>query len=431
MPSSLKNTVLLALGRTVVALRSRTGDPGARLFHKPALEDPYPHYESVRAKGTLVPSKLGLLLTADHAITSDVLRDPRWGVLAPSEMALVDETAHAPDGRVLVNPLERSFLLRDPPDHTRLRRYVGGWFTPRALRRQMPAIEAVVERHLDIAEEKGTFDLVDDFAKRVPVQVIADLLGVPASDHDSFIRWGSALVNSIDGVRNTAELELLQDTLAEFDAFLMDLVERRRREPGTDIVSDLVAHDDLALEDLIATTELLLVAGFETTVNLIGTAANTVMGHPEVRGRLIAEHDYAERVVEEALRWDPPVQYVVRVPLEPLELAGRRLAKGTPVLMLLAGANRDPGVFADPHRFDPDRADVREHLAFSSGIHYCLGANLARMEATAAVRALFRRFPELRAAGPVSRRSSPTIRGALHLPVNTGVTKRSLAVDKR
>jgi cytochrome P450 len=329
-----------------------------------------------------------------------------------------------------VNPLQRSFLVRNPPDHTRLRKHVGGWFTPRALRQQMPAIERVIDDFLDRAEEKRTFDLIDDFAKRVPVQVIADLLGVPASDHESFIRWGSALVDSIDGTRDMKQLRTLQNTLREFDEFLGGLIEHRRREPGNDIVSELVAHDDLALDDLIATTELLLVAGFETTVNLIGSATLAVLGHPEVRAKLLAEPDYADRVVEETLRWDPPVQYVVRVPLEPVELNGRRLSVGQPLMMLLGAANRDPAVFADPHRFDPDREDVGRHLAFSSGIHYCLGANLARMEAAAAVRALFRRFPGLRAAGPLIRRPSPAIRGALHLPVNVGVTKPSLAVDK-
>jgi P450-derived glycosyltransferase activator len=429
MQSQLKKSVLLAVGRAFVTVRGALGDPAAKLFRKPAT-DPYPIYESVRARGRLVHSKMGLQLTASHALASEVLRDPRYGVLAPHEMSPVDITAYTANGRLLVNPLERSFLMRNPPDHTRLRKMVGGWFTPRALRQQMPTIERVIEEYLDQAEAKGTFDLVDDFAKRVPVRVIADLLGVPSSDTESFIRWGSALVDAIDGVRDMRELRALHATLAEFDEFLRDLVAHRERAPGKDIVSDLVAHDDLAIEDLIATTELLLVAGFETTVNLIGTAATAVMGHPEVRARLHADPDYAERVVEETLRWDPPVQYAVRIPVEPVELAGRRLAKGTPVMLLLAGANRDPAVFADPHRFDPDRADGREHLAFSSGIHYCLGANLARMEAAAALRGLFRRFPDLKAAGPMRRRPSPTIRGALHLPVNTGATKRSLAVDK-
>jgi len=430
MPSQLKSTVILALGRATVAVYSALGDPGAKLFRKSSKKDPYPLYESVRAKGNFVPTRLGLLMTAEHSITGEVLRDPRWGILSPADMSMIDETAYAADGRPLVNPIQRSFLMRNPPDHTRLRKLVGGWFTPRALRQQMPAIERVIEDFLDRAEEKRTFDLVDDFAKRVPVQVIADLLGVPASDHESFIRWGSALVNSIDGTRDMKDLRQLQDTLREFDEFLGGLIEHRKRKPGNDIVSELVAHDDLALDDLIATTELLLVAGFETTVNLIGTATIAVLGHPEVRARLIAEPEYADRVVEETLRWDPPVQYVVRVPLEPVELFGRRMPVGQPLMMILAAANRDPAVFTDPHRFDPDREDVGKHLAFSSGIHYCLGANLARMEAAAAVRALFRRFPGLRAAGPMTRRPSPTIRGALHLPVNVGVTKRSLAVDQ-
>lgn len=429
MSSNAKNAALLFLSRTVMRAHAFTGDPAAKLFSMPRTKDPYSTYESIRARGTLVRSKMGIYLTASHEVCNSLVRDHRFGVLPPGSLSPVDSRAFTDDGRELVNPVERSFLVRNPPDHTRLRKTVAPWFTPRALREQVPTIERVVEEFLDEVGDRPTFDLVGDFAARVPIQVIADLLGVPSGDHASFARWGSALVNALDGVRDMGEMRALHAGLREFDHFLGDLVEHRKSHPGTDIVSILAAKGELSHDDLLATTELLLVAGFETTVNLIGNAALAVLANPEVRQRLVAEPDFAENIVEETLRTDPPVQYTVRISLEDTEVAGTPIPKGTPIMLLLAAANRDPEVFADPHRFDPSRPELREHLAFSSGIHYCLGAGLARIEGAAALRGLFGRFPDLRAAGPVRRRPSRIIRGAIRLPVSTGVTKRSLAVQ--
>ncbi|MEU4744036.1 cytochrome P450 [Actinosynnema sp. NPDC023658] len=424
MPSTVKNATLLFLGRRIVRARALLGDPAARLLDISPQRDPYPVYESVRRQGVLVKTKMGVYLTASHELCAQLLRDPGFGPLRAGALSPVDSSVEV-DGRRLVNPVEESFLVRNPPDHTRLRRLVAPWFTPRGLRAQTATVERVVEEYLDEVAHRGTFDLVGDFAARVPIQVIADLLGVPGADHAAFARWGKALVNALDGVRDLGEMRALHAALREFEEFLDDLVARRRRHPGgDDVVSALAAHDDLSREDLIATTELLLVAGFETTVNLIGNSALAVLGHPETRARLLADPGHADAVVEETLRHDPPVQYTVRVPFEPTEVAGVRIPKGAPIMLMLAAANRDPAVFTDPHRFDPDRADVREHLAFSSGIHYCLGASLARMEGAAALRGLFRRFPGLTAAGPVRRRPSRVIRGAAKLPVATNVTKQ-------
>ncbi|WP_189225275.1 cytochrome P450 [Saccharothrix coeruleofusca] len=422
MPSALRTASLLLLGRTAVRVQAVLGDPAARLFGLDQGEDPYPVFESVRAKGVLVPSRMGLHLTASHELCSRLLRDPAFGVVPAGALSPVDTTAHV-GGRRLMNPVEDSFLVLNPPDHTRLRRLVAPWFTPRGLRRQADMIERVVEEHLDQVAARPTFDLVRDFAARVPVRVITDLLGVPGADQAAFARWGSVLVNALDGVRDMAEMRALHTGLREFEEFLDGLIAHRRRTPGDDVVSALAAEPELTREDLIATTELLLVAGFETTVNLIGNAVLAVLGHPEVRERLLDSPDHAEAVVEETLRFDPPVQYTVRAPSEAVEVAGTRLPRGTPVMLMLAAANRDPAVFADPHRFAPGRPDGREHLAFSSGIHYCLGAGLARMEAAAALRGLFRRFPDLRAAGRVHRRPSRVIRGAARLPVSTGLRR--------
>ncbi|WP_199440106.1 cytochrome P450 [Umezawaea beigongshangensis] len=412
----LRTTTTLALARAVVRAHALLGDPAAQLFGRSARRDPYPVYERVRASGTLPGSRLGVRITASHRVCSQLVRDQRFGTVPASALSPADSTVHV-DGRRLVNPVEESFLSRNPPEHTRLRKLVAPFFTPRALRGQTPVVEHVVEEFLDEIGDRPTFDLIGDFAARVPVRVITDLLGVPDADHASFARWGAALVGALDGVRTAGEMRALHEGLREFDAFLTDLVEQRGRTPGDDVVSALVAVDDLAADDLIATTELLLVAGFETTVNLIGNAARAVMAHDDVRAKLLDDPAYAEAVVEETLRFDPPVQYTARSPLERVEVEGVELAPDTPVVLLLAAANRDPEVFAEPRRFDPGRSDGREHLAFSAGIHYCLGANLARMEAAAALRGLFRRYPRLRIDGRVRMRPSGIIRGAARVPV--------------
>jgi cytochrome P450 len=201
-------------------------------------------------------------------------------------------------------------------------------------------------------------------------------------------------------------------------AFFTELVALRRRHPGDDVVSELATMDeDLAVRDLLATVELLLVAGFETTVNLIGNGVLELLRNADARAWLLANPDRTDDLVEEVLRHDPPVQYTMRIAHQPVELAGTSLPTDAGVVLLLAGANRDPNVFDDPDRFDPTRRNSREHLAFSAGAHYCLGAGLARIEATAALRALFERYPDLRAAGAVRRRRSRNIHGVRVLPV--------------
>jgi cytochrome P450 len=417
--ADLRTTTTLVLARAVVRAHALLGDPAAMLFSRSAERDPHPLHERVRASGTLPGSRLGVRITASHRVCSQLVRDQRFGTVPASALSPIDSTAHVAGGRRLVNPVEESFLSRNPPEHTRLRGLVAPFFTPRALRDRVPAVERVVEEHLDEIGDRPGFDLIGDFAARVPVRVITDLLGVPDADHASFARWGAALVGALDGVRTAGELRALHGALREFDAFLTDLVEQRRRAPGDDVVSALVAVDDLEADDLVATTELLLVAGFETTVHLIGNAARAVMARDDVRARLLDDPAFAEAVVEETLRFAPPVQYTARSPLERVEVEGVDLAANTPVVLLLAAANRDPEVFAEPRRFDPGRADVRQHLAFSAGVHHCLGANLARTEAAAALRGLFRRHPRLRVDGRVRMRPSGIVRSAARVPVRT------------
>ena len=280
-------------------------------------------------------------------------------------------------------------------------------------------MEATVHDLLDRARQQGgTFDLVSALAEPLPVAVISDLLGIPPAERAPLVQHGHVVVTALDGIRSPCHAhDLLRSTRA-LEAMFEGLVRRRRADPGEDVVSALLRSEDrVSPHELVSMCSLLLVAGFETTVNLIGNGVLALLAHPEQWQALCRRPDLAAGAVEEVLRFDPPVQRTARVAHEATELAGRPVRRGQAVLLLLGGANRDPEVFEDPARFDVTRTPAVEHLAFSSGQHYCLGAPLARMEGEVALRALAERLPGLRPAGRVVLRQGRTIRGPQRLPV--------------
>jgi cytochrome P450 len=312
----------------------------------------------------------------------------------------------------------------DPPDHTRYRRLVSRSFTPRATADAEPLVRRIADDLLDRMEGPAargeTVDLVAAYAAPLPVLVIADLLGVPTDRQQDFLRWGAAAAATLDPGLPFRRFVSADRALRELHAFLAGHFAQLRREPGDDLVSRLVAvADDGALTDreLHATVMLLLGAGFETTVNLLGNAVVLLDAHRDQWDALRADPSGWPDAVEEVLRHDSPVQITGRMVREDTTVAGTDLRAGTRVVVLLGAANRDPEVFADPGRFDVTRPDAREHLAFSAGIHYCVGAGLARLEGAVALQALTERFPRLRVAGRPVRRDLQTLRGFEDLPV--------------
>jgi cytochrome P450 len=250
--------------------------------------------------------------------------------------------------------------------------------------------------------------------------VIAELLGVPVERREDFLRWGAAAAATLDPGLPFRRYVAAERALRAMHSFLREHLERLRRDPGEDLVSRLVTlppDDALTERELHATVMLLLGAGFETTMNLIGNAVVLLDAHPEQWKALVADPARWPGAVEETLRLDSPVQLTGRSALAPVEVAGRQVDRGTRVTVLLGAANRDPEVFADPGRFDIGRPNARDHLAFSGGIHYCVGAGLARLEAEVALRSLAERCPELRVSGRPVRRNLQTLRGFEHLPV--------------
>ncbi len=376
--------------------------------------DPYPFYEQLRRSGPVVwaPSLERWLVTG-HPEVVEVLRDERFSADRRKWRGFEPVVEPGREGA-------RSMLVVDPPDHTRLRTLVQKAFTPRVVERLRPRIEALVKEALDEAEARGSMDLVADLAYPLPVTVIAELLGVPVEDRSAFRRWSDALVGALYPVALTDRRSAVLAARDALHAYLERVVSERRAAPRDDLISRLVEAEEqgdrLSGPELLAMGVLLLVAGHETTVNLIGNGINALLAHPDQLARLRDEPELIEPAVEELLRYDSPVQLTGRVALEELELGGRRVEPGQMLMLLLGAANRDPRVFAEPERLDLGR-DPNPHLAFGRGIHFCLGAPLARLEGQIAIRELVRRFPTLRLAGTPERRPTVTLRGFASLPL--------------
>ncbi|MFG2323916.1 cytochrome P450 [Streptomyces sp. NPDC048568] len=313
----------------------------------------------------------------------------------------------------------RNMLQSDPPQHTRLRHLVAGHFTPGRIAALRPRVERVAGDLLDALPRRGTADLVARYALPLPVTVICELLGVPGADREVFHTWSNELVMPTSPGAAEAAAGALTGCLT-------DLTGAKRDAPDGTLLGDLAAAADaggLTAEELLGMAFLILVAGHETTVNLISATVHSLLTHPGQLDRLRAEPDLAGGAVEESLRFNSPVHAsAFRFAAEPLELAGTPIAAGDPVLVSLAAASRDPGHFPDPDRFDIGRAP-RGHLGFGHGIHHCLGAPLARVEATVAVRLLLERYPALAFAtdpATLTWRTSTLLRGLAELPLRLG-----------
>jgi cytochrome P450 len=418
---SLRAGLTTVTMRSMVRAMAMTGDPVAMVLGRTALADPYPHYERIRAHGEVSKHFVGLYLTAGHGTGKSVLRDPRFGVEPAVDHVGVDWNLDPGDEHRLIHPMEQSILTMNPPGHTRLRHLVAPWFTPAALREFTPRVHQIVEDTLDEVSGHAQFDLMDRFAARVPIRVISALFDIPEAEQARFVRWGSVLTGTLDGIRTLAERRAVHDTVAELTGYLTGLVARRRTGQGADMVSKL-ARSELGqtqdgVRDLVGLIGLLLVAGFETTINVIGSGALELMRDPALRAALLDDPGLAAPIVEETMRLEPPAQFTLRKALQPVPVAGRDLPAGAMLVVLIAGANRDPSVFPAPSRFDHTRGNVRDHLAFSGGAHYCLGAGLARITAAAALRALFQRLPSLTQAAPARYKRTRNIRGCSTIPV--------------
>lgn len=344
------------------------------------------------------------------------VRDPRLA-LPPEQLSALD--AGLPDSMAFI---DSNMLNRDGADHRRLRRLVSKAFTPRIIERLRPRIQEIADGLIDPVVADGEMELVSAFAFPLPITVIAELLGVPPADRDRFRVWSDAMVSPALGA---ARLERFGVLMTEFVAYLRELFEQRRREPGEDLVSALVAVEDggdtLSEEELSSMVSLLIVAGHETTVSLIGNAVLALFTYPEQRAALERDPSLLPRAVEELIRFDGPVERTLtRWAAVDVELRGETIRRGDPLTVLLGSADRDPERFAAPDELDFAAERNARHLGFGRGSHFCLGAPLARLEAEIALGTLLRRLPGLRLAVPVEElrwRLVPLFRSLVALPV--------------
>src|SRR5713226_6955949 len=375
-------------------------------------EDPYPLYRYLHAAAPVQWSDvLDAWTLARYADVVESLTDPRFSA---------DRALEVDEGFTIA----KSMLVSDPPDHTRLRALVQKAFTPRMVEQLRPRIGSIVRELIDrIATRGGPFDIIADLAYPLPVVVIAELLGVPPEDRETFRDWSAALAASLDPLVTQELAQRAAEAREALHRYLRGIIAERRRAPRSDLISALVAVEErgeiLSEPELVVMCTLLLIAGHETTVNLIGNGMLALIQHPEQFAQLRESPGLIGTAVEELLRFDSPVQLTGRIAAEPLEIGGQHIEAGQWVLPLLGAANRDPQQFANPDQLDLTR-NPNPHVGFGRGIHFCLGAPLARLEGQVAIAALVQRFRHLELAGTPVRRDQITLRGMKSLPVSMG-----------
>jgi cytochrome P450 len=365
---------------------------------------------------------IGGWLVTDHAACSSALRNKCFGkeghkVVPAEKLALIPQ-----ESAEVVERRSSNMLFRDPPVHTRLRGLVNQAFTPRTIERLRPHVAEIAEHLVDAIAARGQADLIRDFAFPLPIIVIAELLGVSPDDRDQFKAWSSELTLGLNPGATREELSRTARAMEAISGYLHGVIEDRRREPRSDLISDLVRAQDsgdrLSMDELLATCRLILAAGHETTVNLIGNGTLALLRNPEQRAALAADPSRLGNAVEELLRYDSPVQITTRFAMEEAPLGPHTAKQGDLVMLILGAANRDGSHFADPTRLDLGRENAHTHLSFGGGIHYCLGAALARLEGEIAIGTLLRRLPGLAlASSELTYRPHFVLRGPSALPV--------------
>ncbi|HLB49024.1 MAG TPA: cytochrome P450 [Anaerolineales bacterium] len=396
----------------------------SNIFHPEVRADPYPFYTALRSEDPVHwDEPMGFWALTRYDDVASVFNDPRFS----RAQGLMGGFKRLPEAeQKIAEPVYRAYAqsmpYTDPPYHTRLRGLVNKAFTPRVVERMRPYIQQVVDDLLDAVETKGGLDVIRDLAYPLPLVVIAVLLGFPIEERQQLKKWSDDSFAVLGIVRHSPELmEGAARSMAEMSNYIAALSQGRRLQPQEDLLTALVTVVDegerLTEAELIANINVLLAAGHETTSNLIGNGVLALLRHPDQLQKLRADPALAAATVEEVMRYDNPVQIVYRSAAEDVEMGGKRIARGQLVNMILGAANRDPDHFSDPDRFDITR-DQGRNVGFGLGIHFCIGAPLARLEGQIAFTTLLRRFPNLQlAADALDWQEHPTFRGVKSLPV--------------
>jgi cytochrome P450 len=380
--------------------------------------NPYPHYHRLLQEPPLrFSAPLPALILSRYEDVEHVLTDP--------ETFSSHRHESTPFRQLELTAGATTMLAADPPEHTRMRKLVSRDFTPRRVAEMAPRVKQITGGLLDEVAAKGEFEAMADLANQLPVLVIAEMLGIPTERHREFKAWSHAIIASSAIPPHMPRPPEALEAVATLRGFLASEIERRRRRPGPDLISALIAHHEaevLTAGELLAFLILLLLAGNETTTNLIGNGLLALMRYPEQMARLRANPGLMPSAIEEMLRFDSPIQGTVRLAQRSASVGGVEIEPNFNVVLLLAAANRDPSVFEPPDQFDIAR-DPNEHLSFGRGIHFCIGAQLARLEGSIALAAVLERFPRLALADPsqpLSYRGSLFLRGLDALPLSIG-----------
>lgn len=384
--------------------------------------DPYPVYKKIRGRGPIQLPDTNITVFSSYHDCDEALRHPSSSSDRLKSTIAQRLLASGRWPRPIGPP---GFLFLDPPDHTRLRKLVSKAFVPKVVNALQPDITELVDGLLDRIAERGRFDVVSDLAYPLPVAVICRLLGVPLEEEAKFSHASALLAQALDPffAFTGGAAEGIEERIRAarwLRDYLHGLIDQRRSHPGDDLMSRMIAveesGDQLTEEEIVSTCSLLLIAGHETTVNLIANAILAMLRHPSQWAALGAAADRAPAVIEETLRYDPPVQLVGRNALDDMTIGDTQVVKGDTMVLLLAAAQHDPAEFERPETFDPDRKAFR-HLSFGRGLHYCLGAPLARLEAAVALSAVTARFPDARLDGEPAYKPNVTLRGLSTLAV--------------
>jgi cytochrome P450 len=422
--------------RGLASFGAKRGEMQGRLIADPTVRaDPGGFADELRVRGRLVRGRAAWL-TADHALAHGILRSDDFAVMAfgkslPGPLSWLARKTMV-KGRL--HPLlPPSLLSVEPPEHTRYRKTVSSVFTTRAvaaLRERVEQAAAALIDGLGDGTGGGTVDVVEQYCSQLPVTVIGDILGVPDVERPRILEFGELAAPSLDIGLSWPQYLRVEHGLDGFNTWLAQHIQRLRRNPGDDLMSQLIAASEggarLNDEELRATAGLVLAAGFETTVNLLGSGIRILLEHPDQLAMLLERPELWPGAVEEILRLESPVQLSARLAVVDTEVAGRTVKAGELVILYLAGANRDPEVFVDPHRFDITRDNAGKHLSFSGGRHFCLGAALARAEGEVGLRTFFERYPAAQLAGAGSRRDTRVLRGWSSLPIRLGEARTAV-----
>ena len=428
MKSGIQAAISFAGARGLTKVMAAIGDPIGRLETASDLAE----FSAKLREKSVQRSRIGTLLSADYEICAEVLKSPNWRTIAEPrnflEEIFMGNNQSADDVDIFLD----SILGKDGDEHSRIKKLVLPAFTHRAMQSWKETADKIASNLVQQLPSDGRVELVSALANPLPLEMICEILGVPMKDRELFNSWGNSLAEiGLDGPRSSAQLKELEIASKQLTDYMAELLAYRRKHPADDLLTSLANSETdgstLTDREIVATASFLLLAGFETTVNLLSVGTRVLVEHKDALKQVSQNHELIPNLVEEALRYVSPVQYTIRSSSDQVVLRdGTTVTKGQSIVLMIVGANRDPKIFSEPDTFDINRENAKRNLAFGYGAHHCLGASLARLEAEAVWKHLLNRFPDVtswKVDGEVIAKRGRVIRGLDSLPMNLGAGK--------